>query len=148
MIRCSFCNQVMSNASHLPHQFLFSGHRQSLSNVSSAFLFFSSIFLIAWNNNTRQMGSMYYYELIYRSVGSIIYGCKMISFTTNLEIMSKVGAQRNETFRGGIKYMERIQPQIKLKALRGVTGLIRQIASHQPAKLGTRVTFKYIFKLF
>lgn len=49
------------------------------------------------------MGSMYYYELIYRSVGSIIYGCKMISFTTNLEIMNKVGAQRNETFRGGNK---------------------------------------------
>ena len=38
----------------------------------------------------------------------------MVSFTINIEVMSRVGGQRNGTFRGtGIKCKEGIQPQWK-----------------------------------
>ena len=42
------------------------------------------------------MGSMYFYALMHRFTDSIIHNCQIVSFTINLEIMSKVGVQRSE----------------------------------------------------
>ena len=46
------------------------------------------------------MNSMEWCIFTHRLIDGIIYNCQMISFTINLEAMSRSGAKRDETFRG------------------------------------------------
>ena len=55
------------------------------------------------------MNRMYDYILTYRLIDD--YNCSMVSITVNLEVMSSVAQQQNQTLVGGMKCKEGIQPR-------------------------------------
>ena len=72
----------------------------------------------------------------------------MVIFTIHLQVMSAVGAQRNETIIGWHEIQRNELTPVKTNGCKTITSLRKLVISHQPAELSTTVAFRNILKLF
>ena len=76
----------------------------------------------------------------------------MVTFTSNFEVMSRVGTPQNETFRGWFETQRRDTALVKIidsKTIKPFDKKGNQPAElHQPAELSTTVVLRNVLKLF
>ena len=92
------------------------------------------------------MGRTYLYILTYRLIDGIIYSCSMVSFSINHEVMSRVGAQYNETFWGWHKIQRRDTTPVKISTSK--TNNWFEKVGNIISTSGTILAFINILKLF